>query len=61
LLSALQNQPLFDQELPVVGTTVRCRRSARIWRRSADVDRPRAPIGGRYGTVPLAFDQVLAE
>jgi hypothetical protein len=63
VLSGLQNQPLFDQEVPVVGTTVRRRRyvvrgfdgEVLMW-----TGRERL-IGGHYGTVPLAFDQVLAE
>ena len=62
LLTALQGQSLFDQELPLVGTTVRRRRylvrgfdgEILLW-----TGRERL-VGGRYGTVPLTFDQVTS-
>jgi hypothetical protein len=61
LLTALQGQPLFDQELPAEGTTAR-RRCYLI--RGFDGEpllwtgRERL-TGGRYGSIPLAFDQIL--
>ena len=63
LLTALQGQSLFDQELPLAGTTV-CRR--RYLARGFDGEillwtgRERL-VGGRYSSVPLAFDQVVTE
>jgi hypothetical protein len=62
LLTALQGQPLFDQELPAVGTTAR-RRCYLI--RGFDGEpllwtgRERQ-TGGRYGSIPLAFDQIVS-
>jgi hypothetical protein len=63
LLGALRGHSLFDQELPLDGTTVRRRRylvrgfagEVLTW-----TGRERL-IGGRFGSVPLAFDQVLSQ
>lgn len=63
LLTAVQAQYLFDQELPVVGTTIRRRRylvrgydgEVLTW-----TGRERV-IGGKYASIPLAFDEVVAE
>ena len=60
LLPLLEAQPLFDQELPAEGTTIRQRRyltrgydgEPLLW-----TGRERV-TGGQYGSVPLAFDQV---
>ena len=60
LLPLLEAQPLFDQELPAEGTTIRRRRyltrgydgEPLLW-----TGRERV-TGGQYGSVPLAFDQV---
>jgi hypothetical protein len=60
LLTALQQTALFDQELPPEGTTIRRRHyllrgfdgKVLLW-----TGRERV-IGGRYGSVPLTFDQV---
>jgi hypothetical protein len=62
LLSPLETEPLFDQELPAEGTTIHRRRyltrgydgEPLLW-----TGRDRV-TGGDYGTVPLAFDQVIA-
>jgi hypothetical protein len=60
LLPPLETQPLFDQELPTEGTTIRRRRylirgydgEPLLWTGKERV------TGGQYGSIPLAFDQV---
>ena len=62
LLLPLKTQPLSDQELPAVGTTIRRRRyltrgydgEPLLW-----TGRERV-AGGQYSSIPLAFDQVTA-